>query len=451
MASSDLRIVRFSIALSEETYRIPFTLSSGTITSITYAKVTVEAENRSNARAKGYGDVLLSVLWSFPDPALSYDAKDRAMRLLLEKIGEFIVSVGEFLDPLQLAEMTDRELERLMGETEKELNFPVAIPRLCGIVCGSAFDAAIHDAWAAACGLSAYRMYNADYLNEDLSRYLGAGWAGKYPQQFLVPPRKQLSVQHVIGGLDPLTSGDAGFESGLVAGDWPVTLEQWIVKEGLRWFKVKLKGSDAAWDFQRIVDVYEVAASVMNRRSGEMRVNLSLDPNEACATPEPIMETLLKLKVDYPEVFAAVRYVEQPTPRDLDSYNFTLHELARIKPVIVDESLDHIGKLNQVEEQGWSGIALKTGRGHSQSLLAYCWAKQNRRYLTMQDLTNPGRALIHSANLCSHLAMDIEAFEHNSRQYIPHSGETALHEYPGIQWVREGRINLSEVKHLGLY
>ncbi|MBU6350944.1 MAG: hypothetical protein KGS73_12420 [Chloroflexi bacterium] len=49
----------------------------------------------------------------------------------------------------------------------------------------------------------------------------------------------------------------------------------------------------------------------------------------------------------------------------------------------------------------------------------YCWARRHHLYITIQDLTNPGRALVHSANLASYLALAYNDLECNSRQYMP--------------------------------
>jgi L-alanine-DL-glutamate epimerase-like enolase superfamily enzyme len=449
MLTSDIRITDFSVAYSQETYRIPFSISSGTISEITYAQISITAENRRKTQAVGRGGVLLSDLWSFPDSSLSHSEKDDIMRRLVEALGSYLINIHEFLDPLQIDQFMNKQMEKIMSEVAAEYNIYCTIPRLCILVCWSAIDAATHDVWAKANGMKAYDMYHAQYLNDDLSNYLGRGWERMYPQQFLVKPTRKLSVQHVVGGLDPLTSRDIINDPQL--DHIPNTLEQWIEKEGLNWFKLKIKGVDVDWDLSRIVDVYRVAESTIRNQRIRASINITLDPNEACPSPEPMIETLLKLKEDYPEIFASLRYIEQPTHRDLQRYSFTLHNLARIKPVVVDESLDQLDKLELVEDLGWSGVALKTGRGHSQSLLAYCWARSKNRYITMQDLTNPGLALVHSANMCSHFAISVKAFEHNSRQYIPHSGRAEIMDYLGIHRVKDGRIDLIDMKNIGIY
>ena len=74
-------------------------------------------------------------------------------------------------------------------------------------------------------------------------------------------------------------------------------------------------------------------------------------------------------------------------------YTFTLHKVAQRKPVIIDESLDRLENLALLKPLGWSGLALKTCKGQTHSLLAYCWGKKHDQFMTIQDLTNPGLAL----------------------------------------------------------
>ena len=123
-----------------------------------------------------------------------------------------------------------------------------------------------------------------------------------------------------------------------------------------------------------------------------------------------MLEMLEKVAAERPQVLPALDYIEQPTPRDLGAYTDTLHGVAARVPVVVDESLDDLDKLDWILRLGWSGLAVKTCKGHTHSLLAYCWGRHHRLYLTLQDLTNPGLALVHSANFCAHLRLDVDLF-----------------------------------------
>ncbi len=437
--NSDISISDVQITFSNEVFRIPFKLSSGQIDKITYAEVIITVQNRLRAGAVGTGGILLSDLWAFPGTNLTHEEKDTMMRSLMFKMKEALLSLTEFMDPFQIAHHMDQQIQHLSTE----------IPLLASLVCWSSFDAALHDGWAKAAGLNAYDMYSADFLDDDLGHYLGAKFKGLYPAHFLNSrPKERLWVQHVVGAGDPLLKKDIVERpnDGL-----PLSLDEWIEKEGVSWFKLKIKGTDVAWDLSRIIDVYKVAEETLQKCGIKHPIRMEVDSNEACPTPEPAIEFLRKLKEISPTVFSALQYVEQPTPRKLADYKYTLHEISKYKPVLVDESLDDLNNLQLIESQGWSGVALKTCKGHTHALLVYCWARQRNLFITVQDLTNPGLALVHSAGFCSRLSMSIDAFEYNSRQYIPASRKEVQITYPGIFRVSGGQISLDSLSGIGLY
>ena len=417
MKKTDLRIIDVKLTLSEIAFRTPLKLSSGEISLITYAKAQVVAEDAAGRRGAGQGAVLLSDLWAFSQSSLSHDVRDKAMRLLTEKIGLEAKATAEAGDPFEIGRRLEARLGDLAERVRAELGLAEPIPRLAWLVCFSPWDAAIHDAWGVIAGRDTYSIYTSEFLNRDLGAYLGPAFAGKYPADYLRPPRTSIAVQHVVGGNDPLRPEDvpAGFPRDGI----PNSLEDWMAQDGVYWLKLKVTGRDLEWDLRRIVDVYRLAAEFAERTGRGRRPMLSIDPNEACPTPDYIVELLKSLKERDSEAYASLQYVEQPTPRDVSSYTFTLHETAALKPVVMDESLDRLEYLDLVDRQGWSGIAVKTCKGQTHVMLAYCWAREHGRFVTIQDLTNPGLALVHSAQLARRLDLSAECIEFNSRQYIP--------------------------------
>ena len=81
---------------------------------------------------------------------------------------------------------------------------------------------------------------------------------GMFPNDFLEPqPPVKVPVWHLVGGLDPLEESDKK-ESDPKDG-YPVALTEWIKSDGLKCLKIKLKGTDAQWDYDRIVKVGAIA------------------------------------------------------------------------------------------------------------------------------------------------------------------------------------------------
>src|SRR5207244_7311801 len=109
---------------------------------------------------------------------------------------------------------------------------------------------------------------------------------------------------------------------------------------------------------------------------------------------------LARVKARTPAGFDRIQYVEQPTARDLkaDRAN-VMHEAAKLRPVVIDESLTDLESLMLAREMGYTGVALKACKGQSQSLLMAAAAQKYGMFLCVQGLTCPGASLIENVGL----------------------------------------------------
>jgi hypothetical protein len=57
-------------------------------------------------------------------------------------------------------------------EVSRGLKLAQRTPKLRTLVCGSAFDAAVHDAFGKAHGLNCYHTYTREFMNRDLGAWL---------------------------------------------------------------------------------------------------------------------------------------------------------------------------------------------------------------------------------------------------------------------------------------
>lgn len=444
---SDVRIETVEVAFSDERLAVPLRLSKGVIAEITYAEVTIGLVTRKGKMSRGCGAILLSDVWAFPHPSLDHAAKDAAMRALCTTLANELPTGDDFSDPLYKLHWLEECLTRTVATVEAQQGWAAAtMPKLAALNCLSPFDAAIHDGWGRAIGASVYQLYTAEWLNADLSAYLRGDLAGRYPGDYLAARRPCLSIQHVVGVGDALTPESAAPNPAAASANLPGDLSSWVQRDKLTSFKVKTKGQDPLTDAQRLAAVY----ATVRAAQPDQVIHLSVDPNEGCPNAAFVIEMLNALAQDAPDAYAALDYIEQPTSRDLASYTFTLHEVAARKPVILDESFDTLDLLPQIGAQGWTGFAVKTSKGQSASLIAYCWAKEHSYHVTLQDLTNPGRALVHSANLCSHLALSFDSFECNNRQYMPHARPEEQAAHPDYFRAVEGKLCI-EGGSSGLY
>ena len=390
-AAHDLRtdILDARVSFQSQRFRTPLVISSGSITHVTEA----DAEVRillGGVEAVGHGTIYLSDLWAWPHPTLSHEYRDKAMRALCQQIAEDIrkLSGTDSCHPLELGLRLNTAIHLLV--------LPDAMPALVRSVCLSPFDAALHDAVGKALRVSSFSLYqhdcpipSADYLFPDCG-------AVRAIRETMRPPKSALTAWLVVGTTEPLD-----------------TLSEWVQTRGYHAFKLKLSGKDTDLDVARTAAVFHAA-----RAAGVAAPRLCVDSN--CANPDAdsVEEYLLRLRATDGATFGALEYVEQPTARDIAQFAFDWHSVSSFKPVVLDEGLTSLNSLVLSHEQGWRGIALKTCKGQSFSLVAAAWAHTHGQLLVLQDLTNPGRAAIHAFLMAAHLH-PFNGIELNAVQYTP--------------------------------
>ena len=126
-----------------------------------------------------------------------------------------------------------------------------------------------------------------------------------------------------------------------------------------------------------------------------------------------------------------------------------MHEAAKIKPVVIDESLIDLESLLLAREQGYSGVALKTCKGHSEALLMGAAAQKYGMFLCVQDLTCPGYSFLHSASLAARVPT-ITAIEGNGRQYCPAGNAVWADRYPSMFNITDGTVGTHVLTENGL-
>ena len=301
----------------------------------------------------------------------------------------------------------------------------------------SLLDLALHDAYGKANDIKVFKTYNSNYLNKDLSHYLesvnGFDFSGKYPEDFLEEARKQLPVWHLVGGLDLIDDSE---RTGNEPDDgYPVTLNEWIDRDGLKYLKIKLKGNNAEWDYDRIVKIGNLSI--------EKNVEwLTTDFNCTVTDPTYIDIILDKLRDNEPRIYGMLLYVEQPFPYDLKNNQINVHSCSARKPLFMDESAHDWTYVKLGYSLGWNGVALKTCKTLTGALLSLCWAKAHGMTLMVQDLTNPMLAQIPHVLLAAH-AGTIKGVESNGMQFYPEVSKPELKIHPGLYQRRNGILDLS--------
>lgn len=447
MADTDIRIIEIQPYFAEERAREPLKFGASVMDAVTFCHVRVRVENRRGAVADGWGAIFLSDFWAFPTPRLAHETRDQVMRRVTQALCQRFADFREFAHPLDIFLALEPELAKISAALCSAMQLAEPMPFLGVLVCASPIDAALHDAFGIVNGISTYAGYGRDFVSRDLSAYLGADFRGAYLSDFVraeFAPR--VPIFHLVGGLDTLRAAEVRADA--PRDGRPNSLDQWIERDGVYCLKVKLRGTDLAWDVERTLAVYRIAREILARQ-GRAELYLSADPNEQCESPEYIVEYLDRLRERAPGAYAALLYIEQPTERELTAQRFDLRAVAQRKPVIVDESLIGLAEMDLALELGWSGVALKTCKCHTMALLTAARAERLKIPYTIQDLTNPGLALLHSVGLGArlHPLMGVEA---NSRQYYPDASlpEAAVH--PDIARVQKGVALTASLRGAGL-
>ncbi len=426
--------------------RVPLKFGPETLTSVICARGCVTVADRRGQKAQGWGETPLSVQWAWP-ANLPYQERCDAMQLFSRQLADGWAKFERWGHPIELgSDFIESVLPGLLNNLNSQRGKREPMPYLAALVCCSAFDVALHDAYGRLLGVDVYSTYNKKYMNRDLSNFLTPAegfklsYVGKYPSDFLVfPPPRALPAWHLVGGKDLL---DASELTGAEPNDgYPVLLPDWIKRDGLKCLKVKLRGDDASWDYKRLVAVGKIALE-------NDVLWLSSDFNCTVSDPAYVNDILDRLMIEHPRIYQMILYVEQPFPYDLEKNQVDVHSVSARKPLFMDESA-HDWKLVRLGRKlGWSGVALKTCKTQTGAILSLCWAKAHGMTLMVQDLTNPMLAQIPHVRLAAH-AGTIMGVETNAMQFYPAASapEEAVH--PGLYRRRNGQVDLSTLSGPG--
>jgi len=445
---TDIRPVAISLFFLPIKTRVPLKFGPEVTTEVTCARVKMTVQDRLGRRADGWGETPLSVQWVWPSQ-LSYEERHGALRALCLEIAAAWLSTP--CEPGHPMEVGHRFLEGVLpglsdafNRSERTKTEPV--PLLGALVCASAFDLALHDAYGVLHDVSIYETYNERYMSLDLAQFLTSApgsdisFAGRYPEVFLIRPRlESIPAWHLIGGKDPIEPDEL---TGTEPDDgYPVLLREWIRRDGLKCLKVKLRGDDARWDDERLRKVGRIAI--------EEQVDwLTADFNCTVDDPAYVNAILDRLVDEHPRIYGMLLYVEQPFPYNLEAHRIDVHSVSARKPLFMDESAHDWRFVRLGRELGWTGVALKTCKTQTGAILSLCWAKAHGMTLMVQDLSNPMLAQVSHVLLAAH-AGTIMGVESNGMQFYPDASlaEAAVH--PGLFRRRGGRLDLTSIRGPG--
>jgi L-alanine-DL-glutamate epimerase-like enolase superfamily enzyme len=440
---ADIQITNANLTFLPIQTRVPLKFGSEVLSSVTCARVNITVEKENGAFGKGWGETPLSVQWVWPSD-ISYGERLDALLAFSEKLLRAYSSFSEKGHALEIGHsFISKQVPEILNQFNLESrNGREPMPWLAALVCASPFDLALHDAYGVVNEVPIYQSYNSNFLNYDLDEFLESSrdsivsFCKKVPADYLkLSPPNEIPVWHLVGGLDALNKEELNGEE--PNDGYPVHLEEWIERDGLNCLKIKLRGNDSEWDYNRLLSVGEIAHA--------MDVEyLSTDFNCTVTYPDYVNQILDLLKLEHKQIWNKILYVEQPFPYDLETYQIKVHSLSQRKPLFMDESAHDWKHVRLGLELGWSGVALKTCKTQTGALLSLCWAKAHGMDLMVQDLTNPMLAQIPHVLLGAH-AGTIMGVESNSMQFYPDASFREALIHPGVYQRRKGVLDLSTI------
>lgn len=445
--TTDIRLCQITSQTERFAYRTPIKFGGRVVTDAVLLHVTAEVETRGGRHGQGFGSMPMGNVWAWPTDKVPGEATLQAMIRLGEQLARQANDYQGMGHPLEITHELAQGYQAVADQVTGAAALAEPMPRLAQRVAASPLEAAIHDAFGKTLGQNSYNLLGAEFVNADLSAYLGADFAGEYLDQYtLRKPKPAMPLYHLIGALDPLTDADvkARINDGL-----PETLPEWIAYDGLTHLKIKLNGDHLDWDVERVVSIERVASEAQRRRGCDHWV-YSADFNEKCKDVEYVLEFLDRVGRQSPSALERLQYIEQPTHRDLRAHpDNRMHRAAQRKPVVIDESLLDFESLLASRELGYSGAALKACKGHSEALLMGAAAQKYRMFLCVQDLTCPGASFLHSASLAARVPT-VAAIEGNARQYCPIANRGWEDRFPSMFRITDGTLGTAALDGPGL-
>lgn len=445
--STDLRILNVSLDTPLVTYRAPIKFGGRVVTDAVVVNVTLDVETRDGRRGQGFGSMPMGNAWAWPSKTLSTEQTLAAMLDFMRLAAARLPACPVVGHPLEITHWFESQFPELAQRTKANLGQDELMPILAQLVATSPLEAAVHDALGKTLGANSYDLLGPEYCNFDIAHYLTPDFAGEYLDRYtLRVPKPTMPLYHLVGALDPLARAEVVQPIG---DGLPESLDEWIPYNGLTHMKIKLAGDDLEWDVARVLAVDATATRAQAAR-GCARWWYSVDFNEKCANVDYVLDFLRRIEEANPAALERIQYIEQPTHRDLRANpENRMHAAAKIKPVVIDESLIDLESLLMAREQGYSGVALKACKGQSGALLMGAAAQKHRLFLCVQDLTCIGASFLHSASLAARIPT-IAAIEGNGRQYCPAGNRGWDEKFPSMFRITDGTVGTHALTGPGL-
>ncbi|MCW5672164.1 MAG: hypothetical protein KIT86_21100 [Hydrogenophaga sp.] len=388
MTAVTLRVHEVQLFERHVTLRLPFRFGAATVTQCpqAFARVLAEVDGR---RVEGASAELMVPKWFDKSPALTHEQNFEQLRESLRNAREAMLAIREALSPYAFSQEA--------GEAAIATSVGRRLPRLAAQFGPALLDKAVADAALRAAGRS--------WVDGVHAGVLGDPWGARLE----LDHPTHVVLRHTVGLADRLIQSDEGADpqDGL-----PATLEAAIQRHGLHHFKLKLSGQLGA-DVDRLTRI----AEVLQRQVGEYRVTLDGNETFTDATSLGRFWQALRTTPALADLLRRTLLLEQPLARAV-ALRESIASLGIGVPVILDESDDHAGALDEGLALGYHGISSKACKGIYRSLRnAHRIAQDPRLLLSGEDLTCQAGLAVQQDTLLA-ASLGVRHIERNGHHYV---------------------------------
>lgn len=434
--------------------RMPFKYGAATLTSVPILHAVAAVEVEGYGSVEGVAADILPPKWFDKDPDKDYEQNVADLVWSARQAAAAYIAAGTG----PVFGLWHRAYADLLGAGDAR-----GLNRLTTAHGSTLMERALIDAVGVATGLPYASLLRDDVLGIDLGRIYPELEGASGAAALAPAPVGAMHIRHTVGLADPIRTADIAAVDRLDDG-LPQALEEYIARQGISYFKVKVNG-DLDADLERLGQI----AALLDEAGGTYRV--TLDGNEQYREMDAFLRLLDRLEGDagFARFYASVLYIEQPLERGIaldPALAAGIRATSERKPMLVDESDGDLGVYKEAVGLGYRGVSSKNCKGlfkalANQALARHLGGEKAGYFLSGEDLMN--LPLVPLQQDLTHLAaLGVTHAERNGHHYVrglDHlseneraaclEGHAALYGPDGLR-IRDGRIDLSSLQVPGL-
>lgn len=405
-----LRVVDSRLAIRNAFTRMPFRFGVVTMEASPVALLQVTVEDSNGRRGQGYAGDFLAYKWfdKRPEKTPADNVAD-----LLQALGHArsIYADAAADTPFALWRDTRADIERRALDD--------GFNRLGASFAASMMERAVIDAAGRLSGLSFDQAVRQGALGVDCASVFADMPADAHLTALPDKPLERIALRHTVGLVDPITMQEAGGDA--PQDGFPVSLEQYLAVDKLRYLKVKVAG-DLANDLDRLTRI----AGVM--QAAGRPIALTLDGNEQYKKLDEFVGLMERIRATpaLEAFYDAILFIEQPLDRGVAMAGPLADDAVKAvgKPLLIDEADGWTEAYAEAIELGYHGVSHKNCKGVYRSLMNAALAArhnqaagQQRYFLSAEDLTNLAAVPL-QADLAVVATLGIGHVERNGHHYF---------------------------------